>query len=78
MTTTKTRGRPPKAQAEQTAVETPTEAPEKTNDPTLSLTLPDLKILVDALLRLPNSPENVDVYYKIETYRQELKAYLSK
>jgi len=53
------------------------EAPVTPSKPTLDLNLSDLKIIVDAMLGLRNTPENVDVYYKIETYRQALKDYLN-
>lgn len=84
MTTAKRPGRPPKARPNallpDEQVVAPLEAPESLSEqrsaPTLNLTLPDLQIIVDAMLGLKNSPENVDVYYKIETYRQALKEYL--
>ena len=76
-TTPKRRGRPPKNKVEP-IVEAPVSVPETSSKPTLDLTPADLKIVVDAMLGLPNTPENVDVYYKIETYRQELREYLSK
>jgi hypothetical protein len=77
MATTPKRGRPANTRKNallpEDAVEAPESVPEKTSKPTLDLTLADLQIIVDAMLGLRNTPENVDVYYKIETYRQELK-----
>jgi hypothetical protein len=76
-TTPKRVGRPPKT-APAKPVEAPESVSETTSKPTLDLTPADLKIVSEAMLGLPNTPENVDVYYKIETYRQELREYLSK
>lgn len=84
MTTAKRRGRPPKArpnallpdEQETAQVEAPESHSEQLSAPTLDLSLADLQILVDMMLGMPNSPENVDVYYKVETYRQALKEYL--
>lgn len=85
MTTAK-RGRPAKArpnallpdEQKNAQPEAPESVSEQLSAPTLNLTLPDLQIIVDAMLGLANSPENVDVYYKIETYRQALKEHLKK
>lgn len=88
-TTTKRRGRPPAKKPAaprknalledtQDTPEAPESLSEERSEPILSLTLPDLKIVTEALLGLPNTPENVDVYYKIETYRMALKEYKSK
>ena len=80
-TTTKKRGRPAKPRPnalapEETTVEAPESMSNTLSAPTLDLTLPDLKIIVEAMLAMPNTPENVDVYYKVETYRQALKEHL--
>lgn len=83
-TTPKKRGRPAKprpnalasTEQEVSLTEAPESLPEQRSAPTLDLTLPDLKIMVEAMLAMPSTPDNVDVYYKVETYRQALKEHL--